>query len=546
MLVSGGGRGGSRDRLGVLGFAPVASPLTLREAAWLERVRLARASGAVGVPARPSHHVGRGGRRAVEAARVSLSSALSGRLSREREEARGRRGSREGMLPVASGSPVDLLVRDFAARPVVPWHQTSTGRAGVLTTLVAGSGAPVIPGPVVGVDVLSRELFRWDAWSTFDLGMTRSPDVLISGLRGLGKSFLAKVMAVREIEYGRHVIVQSDRQGEWARVAGHVGGQVVAPGRGRVINPFELPGHRVAGGEQASWASEVMAARRKAVAAIAEALSPDGRPVLDKDMGTIVDAVVASFGAGPMTLTALVDRLADWEWVGGHHREFRGFEFQESLAKETASAAARVFAPLVSGGTMAGLFDTESSVRLDPLAPMIVFDTSDPVFENPQLKRVYLASISSWIDHLLMSRDGVRRIVVGEEAWDLLANAMIVDSLTVRQRSAGHWGCSTWLIVHGLRDLTDAWDRDSALGAKVRNLLDLTETKVTYRQGGDNMRVLERMVPDLSEDERAEIPGLPAGVGVWRVGREQPRLVRPLAGPGLRALFDTSELRRSS
>lgn len=163
--------------------------------------------------------------------------------------------------------------------------------------------------------------------------------MLISGLRGLGKSFLAKVMAVREIEYGRHVIVQSDRQGEWARVAGHVGEQVVAPGRGRVINPFKPPGHRVAGGEQASWASEVMAARRKAITTIAEALSPDGRPVLDKDMGTIVDAVVASFGAGPMTLTALVDRLADWEWVGGHHREFRGFEFQESLLARRLAAA---------------------------------------------------------------------------------------------------------------------------------------------------------------------------------------------------------------
>lgn len=100
---------------------------------------------------------------------------------------------------------------------------------------MAGSGAPRIDGPVIGVDVLSRELWRFDSWATYDAPgvhgphMTTSPDVFICGLRGNGKSFAAKVMALREIEAGRHVIVQSDREGEWGRVANHVGGQVVSP-----------------------------------------------------------------------------------------------------------------------------------------------------------------------------------------------------------------------------------------------------------------------------------------------------------------------------
>ena len=66
----------------------------------------------------------------------------------------------------ASGAPtpIDFITKDFNARPLIPWHQTSTGRAGVLTTFVAGSGAPVIPGPPVGLDVFSRELFTFDCW----------------------------------------------------------------------------------------------------------------------------------------------------------------------------------------------------------------------------------------------------------------------------------------------------------------------------------------------------------------------------------------------
>ena len=89
------------------------------------------------------------------------------------------------------------------------------GPGGVLTTFVAGSGAQLIPGPPIGVDALSRELFQFDCWGTYDVHMTTSPDLFFSGLRGQGKSYCAKVLAVREIGFGRNVIVQSDRQGEW-------------------------------------------------------------------------------------------------------------------------------------------------------------------------------------------------------------------------------------------------------------------------------------------------------------------------------------------
>lgn len=70
---------------------------------------------------------------------------------------------------------------------------------------------------------------------------------------------------------------------------------------------------------------------------------------------------------------------------------------------------------------MSGMFDKESTITLDPAAPIIVFDTSGPVFQDPTLKRVYTAAVSSWIDRLLQARDGLRRIIVCEEAWDLLS-----------------------------------------------------------------------------------------------------------------------------
>lgn len=136
--------------------------------------------------------------------------------------------------------------------------------------------------------------------------------------------------------------------------------------------------------------------------------------------------------------------------------------------------------------------------------------------------------------------------MVDEEAWDLLSNARLVDSLQTRQRSAGHWGCATWLIVHGVNDMTHVFGEGSELRGRVEEILNQMQTKIIFRQGGSNIDMLSRLVPDLSEDERRVIPTLPQGLGVWRVGAEHPRMVRALAGPTLSALFDTSDLRSAA
>ena len=175
-----------------------------------------------------------------------------------------------------------------------------------------------------------------------------------------------------------------------------------------------------------------------------------------------------------------------------------------------------------------------------------MFDTSGPVFQDPTLKRVYTAAVSSWIDRLLQARDGLRRIIVCEEAWDLLSNPQLVDSLQTRQRSAGHWGCATWLIVHGVADMTQVFNQGSGLRGKVEQLMNLMETKIIYRQGGENIALLNQLVPDLSEDELDMIPQLAQGFGIWRIGRSHPRMILPVAGPRWAATFDTSGLRKAS
>ena len=91
----------------------------------------------------------------------------------------------------------------------------------MLTTFVAGSGAQLIPGPPIGIDALSRELFQFDCWGTYDAHMTTSPDLFFSGLRGQGKSYCAKTIAVREIGFGRNIIVNPTGRANGRPLRGH-------------------------------------------------------------------------------------------------------------------------------------------------------------------------------------------------------------------------------------------------------------------------------------------------------------------------------------
>lgn len=532
-----------------IGFVPAATPLDEHEADWLGKALKARDMGLSKeeIPRPPSHRWGKRDERGVDDARArgrALDRTLVDEARRRREEML---ADADGMLPLSTAGPLDRLERDSNCRPILPWHQTSTGRAGVLTTLVAGSGAPVINGPVLGVDLFSGELFRYDAWGTFDAGLTRSPDMFVSGMRGNGKSFFCKTLAVREIEFGRHVIVQSDRQGEWTRLARAIGGQVVSPGAGVCMNPFDLPevDAQWAEAHGDEWAQEVRVSRRGVFRTLEEALPDrDGYKPLGPAHEAIIDRLVASFGTGPMTLAAAVERLGSREWIDAESPSIPGFAYYPDKARELAADCARVFSPMTGEGPFAGMFDRESSVRLDPKASMIVFDTSSPLFENAQLKHVYTACVSAWIDRLLQRRDGLRRIVVIEEAWDVVSNPGLLDSLQTRQRSAGHWGCATWLIVHGASDLSNVFDRSSGMRGKAEMLMQLMETKVTFQQ--DDLGVLSEIIPDMTEDEREMTPRLKPGVCIVRIGHEHPRLVTALAGATMARLFDTSGLRKGT
>ena len=134
LLEADGHRLGSSARRGVtvMGLVPAPTRLSIPELDWLERAR-SNAGGTVKVP---PHRWTRHDSSAVDSARSELYSMASRQIENTKRARRERQRDEEGVLPLGSASPMDMLTRDFNERPLIPWHQTSTGRAGVLTTFV--------------------------------------------------------------------------------------------------------------------------------------------------------------------------------------------------------------------------------------------------------------------------------------------------------------------------------------------------------------------------------------------------------------------------
>lgn len=61
--------------------------------------------------------------------------------------------------------------------------------------------------------------------------------------------------------------------------------------------------------------------------------------------------------------------------------------------------------------------------------------------------------------------------------------------------------------------MTHVFGEGSELRGRVEEILNQMQTKIIFRQGGSNIDMLSRLVPDLSEDERRVIPTLPQGLG---------------------------------
>lgn len=408
--------------------------------------------------------------------------------------------------------------------PKLPAHEISTARVGVATPFLAAS-ALNLGGPVIGLSAPSGEPMRFDPWAAYDAGLVSSPGVLIAGAMGAGKSMCAKVLAWWLMGFGRQVIVQSDPKGEWAKIARAVGGTVIQLGLGTTINPLE-GGVRPRGVSDEAWATQLADRRGNMLRAIISVLR-DGAGFSDHE-NIILDELVDALGEVEQALTIkdLVQVLTD-----------PPARFTD-LAPAEVSVLLGTILRRCTVGPLRGLFDSHSTVKLDPASPMVVFDTSVLASASPAIRQIASACIGSWVDSVLRSMDGRFRIVISEEGWSEMGNPYLVAGMDERLRMAGHWRVSNWLIIHELSDSDQFGAEGSTLRAQIKGIISKSAIKIIYRQSAQEMANLRKMV-SLTPDEIDLIPKLVQGVGLWRIGEAASVMVQPLTTPFTYELFNT-------
>ena len=111
-------------------------------------------------------------------------------------------------------------------------------------------------------------------------------------------------------------------------------------------------------------------------------------------------------------------------------------------------------------GDLAGMFDGQTTAGIDLDAPVVAFDLSH--IQSHVSLGVVMICVAAWLRRLLAeSHDGVRRIIVYDEAWKVLRVPGVARFLNESWKMARQWGVQNIAIMHRLSDLASVADAGS-------------------------------------------------------------------------------------
>jgi type IV secretory pathway VirB4 component len=404
-----------------------------------------------------------------------------------------------------------------AVAPHPPAHRGTTAQLQALYPFVAEPGLGVA-GAYIGQDLLGGA-FAYDPWELYRAGRVTSPNALVIGQIGRGKSALVKSYLWRQLVFGRQAWVV-DPKGEYGAVAEACG---VAPLRLRPggdvrLNPLDAPGGPPEDGQ-----------RRQAELLASLASASLGRPLLPRERAAADLALASVARAGPPTITAVVAALLDPDpSAASALRTDVG-----SLAAEGRDVALEL--RRLAEGDLRGMFDGPTSPGIDLAAPVVVLDLS-ALYSSAALG-ILMTCATAWLQAAFHRGDGAQRIVVVDEAWAVLSDLAIARWLRSSAKLSRAYGVATMVVVHRLSDLAAAGDDASEQVRLARGLLADVETRVVYGQPPSEVSTARDLL-GLSDVEAELLPRLPRGVALWKVGLRT-FLIEHKLGRAERAFVDT-------
>jgi len=353
---------------------------------------------------------------------------------------------------------------------------------------------PTAGGHLIGL-LDDGAAFCFDPHAWYEASFTNAMNIAIIGATGSGKSTTACAMALRALAHkDRHVLV-IDGKSDWGRYADAYGGTVVRfRGTDTAINMLDVPD----GMPVAEAADHRMRATRVLLEIVAE------RRLADTELLALARATA---GLG------LNARLSDVQ-----ARVIEPVGVSESEAAELKDAGRSLLAPLARittpGSTHAQLLDRESTVRFDPTAPLFVVSLGD-LEVTSDLRECVIAAVQAWMHAATASRHG-KRILVLDEAWQLLKYESAAVAHAERLRLARAYGLSTVMVLHRPADISMFGEPGSTHRASVEAVFNLSDVHIIGKLNYDDAQDAARLL-HLNTVEATAVRTAKTGQLLWSV-----------------------------
>lgn len=357
-----------------------------------------------------------------------------------------------------------------------------------------------VAGTLIGLDRLGDAApFRFDPWELYAAGIITSPNMLVLGQIGTGKSALVKTYLYRQLQLGRRIAVL-DPKGEYDGLARAACLQHVKlePGGVDRLNPLDIP----------TGCSPDEASRHRTTLLTALTASGLGRDLNSEERAAL--SAVAGRLPNQAVLSDVVALLLDPD---------------QALADELVTTPAALATALratalelrrLLDGDLAVMLDAQSTVNFDADGPGVIVDVS-AVFGTDAIGPV-MTCVGSWLARTTVATNA-RRIIVVDEAWALLGRVATTRWLQSTAKLARSLGVQLILVTHRLSDLTSQADSGSEAARQAEGLLADTDVRVVHRQPVAEREAAAALL-GLTTAEAELATRLPAHRALWRLGRQ--------------------------
>jgi type IV secretory pathway VirB4 component len=383
-------------------------------------------------------------------------------------------------------------------------------------------------GVIVGRDLLGG-LFCYDPFELYGRGVLTSPNMIVFGQIGRGKSAFVKTWLWRQAAFGRRAFV-IDPKGEYAGLAAALGSAPIAlrPGGNLRVNPLDSYAY----GPGSADADQSERRRLELLGALASAclgrrLAPAERAAIELALAD-ASARAAARRRQPTLPDVVASLLAPAEESG------RGIGATQEMVRSDGREVALELRRLVTGD-LRGMFDGPTSPEIDPTGRAVILDLS-AVYHSPALGAV-MTCAAAWLQAGLALDERTRTIIVVDEAWAILADLRVARWLQSSWKLSRALGVANVAVLHRVSDLNSAGADGSEEARLAAGLLADSETLVLYGQPPGEL-VAAREVLGVTATEESVLGTLPRGVALWKVaGRGY--LVEHVLTSAERTLVDT-------